>query len=463
MLWLLGILIFSASLVSGLLVGVAPQYLFLLAILIAIIYCFFAYFEYSVLGLLILRSSLDIFSAQQIPAVFAVGVDALVITYVIVQLLTRKSVHTDKFFWFFCSWIVLQGFWVILLPLGGLGFDGSYLSAAIREWVRLFSWLMVYLLVMQLKDRIPPAKVISILFAGLVIPLTAGFMQSLLPESLLPSVLLPYGGSVGAPIESISRVNGTLGHPSTFVSFLVLFTGLTYWKIGQSQRVLLWCLLLVIEIFFLVSTKALLVFPMMAALILTLTLPRMDLKRLFGVIALFSILFLLFISSEFGRERLQTILETPLFNPDMTIDRAILVSWYDGNSFNWRLAQWYFLIEHWREFPILGYGLGLARFLEPFTIEAHNDYVRVLVENGLVGLFIFLIFYFFQFYYLLKSYIYSMNLAKKKFLLSLIAILFASLVGMLTDNILNHTTFFFYWWAIFSLIDWDWDRQQVVA
>ena len=144
--------------------GAVPIYIGLLLGVVAVLVFFYARFEQAVFTLLVLRSYLDPYSAQQVPAAFADGIDGLIILYVIVQILLRRKINTDKFFWFFAGWVVFLGIWVAL-PVFGWGLLGkAYLIDGIREWVRIFSWLMVYLLVMQLKGRVHPQKAISTLF-----------------------------------------------------------------------------------------------------------------------------------------------------------------------------------------------------------------------------------------------------------------------------------------------------------
>ena len=54
-----------------------------------------------------------------------------------------------------------------------------------------------------------------------------------------------------------SRINGTLGSSQIHsLPFLLLFVGLTCWKLGQAQKRLPWILLLITLVFFVVSTKA---------------------------------------------------------------------------------------------------------------------------------------------------------------------------------------------------------------
>jgi O-antigen ligase len=456
-----GVASVGVGIVAGLLTGTQPLYLVLAVVAVAVVVYFFSNFEQAVLGLLILRSSLDIFSAQQLPAAFALGVIGLTLLYVTVRLLLGQTVETDKFWWFLLGWVALQGLWVILLPLGGLGLDGSYLSDGIREWIRLFSWLIVYLLVMQLKERLSPERVISLLFLGLVLPLTAALMQLVLPASLLPPVLVAKGFSLTAALETTSRINGTLGHPNTFTTFIFFFLGLTYWKQSHAQRRLPWLLLLGVLTFFFISTKALFGLMMLATFMVCLIAPRLSVASLIGGIVLFALVIGLFGSSEFGQERLGSISQTPLGNPDIDIWRAILLSAGDGNSFNWRIAQWTYLLQQWQDFPILGFGLGTSTYISTNGLPPHNDFVRALVEGGIVGLITYLAFFGSLIVRLVQLIRKAAPGSKQRDLcLILMAIILALPVGMITENIWSHTTLFFYWWTVLAVAGWNWNELQ---
>ena len=451
-----GVLIGTAA---GMLVGANALYLGLAVGAVAAIAYFFNSFERAGLGLLILRSSLDVFSAQQIPAAFAVGLDALTLLYVTVMLLTGQTVRTDGFWWFLTGWVLLQGLWVVLLPLGGLGLDASYLTDSMREWVRLLSWPMIYLLVMQLKDRMPPKQVISALFLSLVIPVTVALLQMFLP-SLLPSFLFGGGDSSSIPSEGGSRVKGTFGTANTFATFLFLFIGLTYWQLGQTKRRWPWLLLLGLLAFFFVSTKSLFSLMMFAMFVLVLIAPRLSILSLIGGLVLFAVVIGLFASTEFGQQRLGSIAGTPLLNPDMDVWRAILLSQGDDNSFNWRLSQWYLELKRWQDYPLLGYGLGLSIPAAGNGYLPHNDYIRALVEGGIVGFTTFLGFFGVQIAYLVRLIRSAPPKSTQRNLcLSLLAVLLAIPIGMTTENIWSHTTLFFYWWAVFSVAGWDWQQQ----
>ncbi len=448
------------GLVAGFLAGAQPLYLGLaIGSVIAIVY-FFADFKRAVMGLLILRSLLDIYSAQQLPAAFALGVDTLTLLYVIVLLLTHQTVHTDRFWWFFASWVAFQGLWLMLMPLGVLGLDASFLLISIREWTRLFSWLMVYLLVMQLKDTIPAQKVISWLFFALVLPLTVAALQLFVP-SLLPPILTGASSEIASPVEELSRINGTLGLANTFATFLVLFILLTWWKLGQVKWHFPWIILLGSLVFFLVNTKSLFSLLMIGLAVFVMIAPRLSFVNLLAGVVLTATVIGLFASSDMGQERLASIDDTPLLNPNIDISRAVLLSKTDNNSFNWRLAQWTYLLQAWQQYPIFGYGLLTSSQLTVLHNYAHNEYIRAIVEGGIVGLIAFLVFLGTQIWHLLQLFHKApRRSAKRDFCLTLLAMLLAMMVGMITENIWTHTTLFFYWWTLFAVAGWDWDESQ---
>lgn len=434
-------------------------YFVALLIVVLILVCFFIHFEQTVMTLLVVRSSLDPFSSQQLPAVFAIGVDGLVLLCVLVKVLTQQKIYVDGFWFFFAGWVGLQGMWLVFLPMGVLGMDGSFLPTSLREWVRIFSWLMMYLLVMQLKETTSPQRMVSWLFLALIVPVLVAALQLFAP-SLLPDILVGYSGELGVPIGEASRIKGTLGHPATFATFLMLFMLLTYWKLGQVRIKSVWLLLLILLCFLFVSTKSIFSLVMVAVAVAVIIIPELNLVSvLLGVTLVLAVLSL-FASSEFGQERLSSISETPLLNRDMDISRAVLLSTWDYNSFNWRLAQWTYLLQAWQQYPILGYGLLTCPSLTVLTNYAHNEYVRALTEGGIVGLILFIVFLGVQAGRLLYLARRSKpKTAQKKFCWLLLAMLLAMVVGMITENIWTHTALFFYWWTLMAVAGWDWDEH----
>jgi len=414
------------------------------------------------LALLVLRSSLDSFSALQIPTLFGMGLNILVILYLVVALFKRQVIHTDMFWWFLIGWIFLQGLWVILVPLGGVGFDasdfgGAYFDLAVREWIRLFSWATIYLMIMQLKGKVSPETVISVLFMALCLPFLIALLQTFVPSVLPPqfaSGAFPEPGS----LKQVSRIRGTLGHPNSFATFLFLFIGLTYWKITHSPRRWFWLVMMGLLVFFYSTAQALFSLMMLGVLIVVLIAPRLNLLTILGGIGGFTAIISLFGSTEFGQKRLDSISGTPLLNPSLGVDRAILMAKYDNNSFNWRLAQWDYLLKASQDYPLMGFGLGSSTYVSANNLLPHNDYVRALIEGGQVGIVCYFVFLIGQVVWLSRLIVSSPKGSKQRsFCYTLLAMFLAIPVGMITENIWSHTVLFFYWFTLVAIAGWDWE------
>jgi O-antigen ligase len=240
-----------------------------------------------------------------------------------------------------------------------------------------------------------------------------------------------------------------------------MFMGLTYWRLTQSKQRWPWMLLLGFLAFFYVSTKSLFSLMMLGTFIVVLIAPRLSPINLMGGILLFTTVIGLFGSTEFGKERLGSIGETPLGNPDIDIWRAILLSAGDGNSFNWRIMQWTYLLGQWQLHPILGYGLGISAQVSTNNLYPHNDYVRALVEGGIVGFILFLLLFIVQIVRLIQLYRNpSSSREQRELCLVMLAMILAIPVGMITENIWSHTTLFFYWWTLFGVVGWNWNERN---
>ena len=60
-----------------------------------------------------------------------------------------------------------------------------------------------------------------------------------------------------------------------------------------------------------------------------------------------------------------------------------------SNAFEWRLLHWYRLVMTGLEQPILGYGPGMVEQLNIFGLTAHNSFIEIFVEQGIVGMIAF--------------------------------------------------------------------------
>ena len=459
-LWIGGGAIFLGLVVGGIAVA-EPRLLTLgigaVACLAVLIYSFIS-IEQVVFGLLILRSAIDFYPG--VPAIAGIGLTLLTLAYGVVQLLTGNVIQTDRFWWFFAGWVLIQGLWVILIPLGGLGFsEDIYFSVAVREWIRLLSWLMIYLLFMQLKGRIPPEKAINLLIWSLAIPLIVALMQLVIPD-LLPPLLKPVRGI----LEDSHRIRGTFVVSAAFTKYLLLFICVAWWKVSLKRQHLRWMGLLGVLVFFLIMTKSVTTLFMLAVFVTFVSIGRVKFSTILGAGLVLLMLSAFFLFTEYGQVRLAEVLGTPLLNPDVSFSRALLLQKIGGqtNSFQWRLTQWYGLLHEWQKSPWLGYGLDTTVYLSQYKNIAHNDYIRALVETGVVGLVTFLIFIVAQFIRLSELIInLPKNSEQRRFCTVLLGLLIVSTLGMLTDNVWRSTVTYTYWWALFAMAGWQWHGTPI--
>ena len=133
------------------------------------------------------------------------------------------------------------------------------------------------------------------------------------------------------------------------------------------------------------------------------------------------------------------------FAPQKSIDRLLSTGQsISSGDLNSRTVIWSASIEQWKQSPIIGNGLGgLGDVLGTLHVNydtAHNTYIHILAENGLIGLALYLLIIF-----TLLFYIFQTRMDDKSFLLALLMVILVSQLTM-------HTHFFKETWYVFTMI-----------
>ena len=333
---------------------------------------------------LIARSSLDIFTdiavyvgPLKINIVSTLSLLMIILAavyYFIVRVGFKKDFYFDKVSKAFLVWIITLLPWV-LLSLVNYETNGV---VSVREWVRLFSVIVVYLMVFNFSRTTRYEKIINLLFLSLIIPLGVGFYQVILGK--------------GKVIAEILRIPGSFVHPNPFAFYLVIFIGLTFWKFRFSKNKMPWFLLLLIESWMLITTFSLSGVVMLGVLTVILITGEKTKYRL--VLICFLVGFVLaFLFTKTGQIRIASLGQTRKINEILETRRVY-------SSLDWRILNWHLLLSQWVKTPWVGYGLHTSIFINPMKLSAglgagpHNDYLRFLVELGIIGFSLFLIFLF---------------------------------------------------------------------
>lgn len=324
------------------------------------------------------------------------------------------------------------GVLVVLSVLAGLiGIMRSdYLLFSFQEWVPMLAVPVTYTLAAGMfprsaaKFRVPKA-----LAASFVLPAAVGYYQ------------LFTGG--GRSITGLVRVYGTFVHPNPFGLYLVIITAvflpLAFFRsrMGALSRVIL-----ILAVPLLLATYAR--FAWVGALVVLICVGIMRHRILLLVIPLLGLVALV--------PTVQARLEDPF-----------------GGSFADRVGIWEGIYEQWvgetkRDGTLSssiasvlgGLGPGAAtlltmEFREGRTIAPHNDYIRVLVDYGVVGLLFYLAIAVLMIQLGYQAYQRSRDQPAGAIALSFFALAVAYPIMSITSNIITATYNQVYFWALAGL------------
>lgn len=304
-------------------------------------------------------------------------------------------------------------------------------QASIIESLRLLSifsfFILGYFLINTKEDLI---RLIKIIILSVAIPGAVAFYQFFTQTGM------------SLPFEGIyNRIFGTFAHPNLFAYYLVaplllsLFIVLS--KDKKDTGVIMFFLIFSVLLTLLILTYARgawLAF-MIAIFIIGIT----KYRKLLLTTILISIL--LYVVVEPINER-----TNDLFNNRYS-------------SIDWRIDLWQDGIKYFTENPLLGHGAGTAkevilkkRGYKFGSSDPHNDYLKISIENGVLGLASYFALIFSAITVLLKKYKQSSQPTFKNLILVFIGLTTSLYIMSFVDNILRDTALQWIYWALFGSI-----------
>jgi O-antigen ligase len=207
---------------------------------------------------------------------------------------------------------------------------------------------------------------------------------------VIPALLALYQlvTNTGVDIHGEIRSNGTFAHPDSAAMFFAIATVASMWRYLDNGRHRSDVLLVAVFAAALVSTLSIDGLATLVAMLVVLGVLRGGSFRIKVAPYLVAILVIsAFFATPLGAQRVVDESSTSL----ATAERGEA-----NTSLDWRLHKWKTLLPEWEASPIFGQGLGTT-----ITTEAvpgnrfagkppHNEYVRYLVETGIIGLSILL-------------------------------------------------------------------------
>jgi len=400
----------------------------LLLSLILIFYVFiFALIDQKIgLFLIILfRPSLDIFTNNQVVSVGYTDVNAtsvigiLSIILALILIIKNKAQRPPMF----KAWLLFLGISLITILFS---IDKAM---SIKEIVRLLSIFFFYLssfyLIKKNKDFVLLVKTIIL-------------------SAIIPGMLATYqyftNTGLSIPMENIyNRIYGTFAHPNLFAYYLVIpiTLAILIFLIGKKEKVINIAILLLsmLYIFLLGLTYTRGAWLAFVLIVLIIGILRYRTLLISAVI--------IFIFSYFFITPINTRIDD-------------LYKARQGNSIEWRKNLWNDALDYVAERPINGYGVGTANKLilekrgeKIGSSDPHNDYLKITLESGLLGLFGYLLLSATTLFYFIKNYFKIGQEKLKTVNLIVFALLSSLLIMSFADNILRNTAL---QWALWSLI-----------
>ena len=337
--------------------------------------------------------------------------------------------------------------WILFIAWITLTAIYSYdLQATLRETAKaanLFG-LMGICYILSLKNRAAFHKnFLKSLIVGAAIPLLAAIYQ-----------LFSRGGM---DIDDVSnRIYGTFAHPNILATFTLLLLMVLINELATQKKLSLkdmpgWSKALAILLLLIIAftyTRIAWIGAGLFFVILGMAYYRKILALALVAIALFFALFYPF--NNYLIQNYNINLQTSGLIARLTSRNE------DSDSIKWRLNLADKILPLFRQRWLLGYGYGAfpkvwddnkdIGNLWDTTSEAHNDYIKVAFESGVVGLLLFL--------FIFASLLYrQINFAVKNRWTNIV---FISSIGIylifsLSDNMLHHTPMIWWLWAVWGV------------
>jgi O-antigen ligase len=266
---------------------------------------------------------------------------------------------------------ILAGVWICIWTAIAVNTSGAS-TETLREGVRESSVIAVALIAYNARGTI-------------TIPTATRMIQVI---GLVPALLALYqlATHTGLDVAHNLRANGTFAHPNSAAMFFAVATIASLWRCLDAGRRRSDALLIALFVAALVATFSIDGLATLVAMLLAFSAlhPRPFSIKLVPC-AIAGIAVIAFFASPLGAQRVAGESSTSL----AAAERGETTS-----SLDTRLYRWKTLLPQWERSPVFGQGLGTTTTAESTSTNRlnfllpHNEYIRYLVETGVVGVII---------------------------------------------------------------------------
>lgn len=300
-------------------------------------------------------------------------------------------------------------------------------SNSLDEFIRIVGIVIIYFYArLIIKDKKDFLHLLAIIILGTIIPIRAAIFQFFTGSGWWDKTIMEY------------RIQGTFLHPATFAFYLLILLPLIWTLIKNNKPKIIKAFFLVLLLSFSLLIMATLArVAWLGALLMLLVYGALKNRKI--LILSFLILFISYLTVPVINNRINDVF-SPKYN----------------SSFSTRLRIYETSLPAFFKSPLIGQGLGSfdqihlklndeAKSYE--SLQAHNDYLRLLIELGLIGLFLYLGIFLTLFMSIYKNYKKG-DAETQSYLFGLALIWIGALSISMGDNILRTMEVQYLLWAI---------------
>ncbi len=293
-------------------------------------------------------------------------------------------------------------------------------EAAFQDWLRLAGVFVLYVLVVDLiRTRDDVRRIITVMVLSAVVPLAIGMYQAVT-------------GNGNHDTAGLNRIYGTFVHPSPYASYLVQ--------------------LLPLAVVFFVHTRMRIARVVLGAMIplMVLSVYATQTRAAWIGLAVVVIVFA-------GMRARWTLFFLPLVAAALFFALPGVESRFGevGNNYSsvlWREQQWERSFSVASSLQLVTTGAGLGSINAALGNLAHNEYLRLLVETGIIGLTAMIVLYAQLVRVALRGYRHAGNAFERDLMLAFLMTFAARAVIALTDNLVAFPVLEWYFWSFAAVI-----------
>lgn len=424
-------------------------------ICLVIVFCLLAYIlrEKTILLFIAIRPVLDywrdwvVFGTDQINLNINAAMALLLLVWASYWGIKNRHYIRSIPGWF---WLALTALAVVLSVLWSVS-PLTSLIEAIKFVDLILLFFLGFVFIQQGKITIREALFATIISA--IIPILTGLSQVVTDSGI-------------TTFDLRGRIYGAFGHPNVFAFFLLsliflmvqyaIFDAAKFWQKHKHLKIALFALMFGLLIF--TYTRAAII----GLAVFSIALGVMKYRKSLGIgIALVALFYLIFypLNNFFVHRFNYSLQSNPLIS--RLTERSD-----EADSFSWRVSLIRETMPIIMTRPILGFGFGTfpivweanrgAAHMYDDSAESHNDYLRLLLETGAIGLLAYLIFFASLFTKIVQR---MKTRACQENHLMLLGWVCAFIVVSVSDNMLHHTAVMWLTWLWWGMIIGSYQKQ----